>query len=122
MSTLAFICFMCIPWSIPMEQATMSWYGQPFQGRLTACGEIYEMNEISVAHKELPIGTEVTLYYEGRFVQAIVNDRGPYIQGREFDASKALFYALIGDLDIGVAEINYYVGGRTIRDTMRYNL
>lgn len=104
------------------ETALMSWYGDPFDGRLTACGEVYDMDEISVAHKTLPMGTYVTFFYEKRAVRAIVNDRGPYIEGREFDASRALFDSLVGSTDPGVINIMYIVGERHVRDTMKYNL
>ena len=110
--------------SADMDRAVMSWYGHEFHGRLTAAGEIYDMNEISVAHKYLPIGTEVIFYYKGRYEQALVTDRGPYVSGRTWDASRRLFKRLIrDDFDEGVVTIGYYLTGeRVIRDTMRYNL
>jgi len=104
------------------EEKVMSWYGDPFDGRLTACGEVYDMDEISCAHKTLPMGTYVTFIYEGKAVRAIINDRGPYIDGRDFDASRALFDSLTNDTDLGVINITCIVGERKIRETMRYNL
>jgi len=104
---------------------TVSWYGGYFHGRLTACGEVYDMNELSCAHKELPMGTIVQFYYPEteRGLTLIVNDRGPYIDGRDFDFSRAAFDSLFKDLDIGVAHnVSYVVVGREIRPTMRYNL
>lgn len=102
---------------------TCSWYGEPFHGRLTACGEAYDMNAISVAHKTLPIGTVTRFYYNGRSIKAIVNDRGPYISGRDFDLSKAAFEELFGDLDIGVVNnVHYEIIGYRTRDTMLWNM
>jgi len=79
------------------------------------------MESISCAHKTLPMGTIVEIYYEGRTIQAIVNDRGPYIDGRELDLSVAAFREL-APLDDGVITIDYRVVGREVRDTMLYNL
>lgn len=108
----------------PLKSGKMSWYGEPFHGRLTACGEVFDMNSISVAHKSLPIGTEVVFFYGDRSVVAVVNDRGPYYEDREWDASKALAKELFGeDFDKGVLEVAYVLTGRRVlRDTMRYNL
>lgn len=122
----AFCIIALLPWSIgiPMEEGLMSWYGEPFHGRLTACGEVYDMNEISVAHKTLPIGTEVVFCYNGHCETAIVNDRGPYYGNREWDASRRLAKRLFrDDLDQGVIKVHYYLtGNRIIRETMQYNL
>ncbi|HOZ53146.1 MAG TPA: septal ring lytic transglycosylase RlpA family protein [bacterium] len=87
--------------------ASASWYGAMFHGRKMANGQIFDMyNEHIVAHKTLPFGTkleiinpknDITLY-------AVVEDRGPYIQGRDFDLS----YAGAEKLDIidkGVEEL-----------------
>lgn len=65
---------------------TASWYKQ---GTLTANGERYNPRGLTVAHKTLPFGTVVQLTNpeNNRSVLARVNDRGPYIKGREFDVS-----------------------------------
>ena len=65
---------------------TASWYKQ---GRLTANGEKYNPRGLTVAHKTLPFGTIVQLTnpQNNHSVFARVNDRGPYIKGREFDIS-----------------------------------
>jgi rare lipoprotein A len=73
-------------------QGIASWYGVPFHGRTTASGETYDMNGFTIAHKTLPLGTFVKLRnpVNGIEAVAIVNDRGPYIKGRDFDLSWAL--------------------------------
>lgn len=73
-------------------QGVASWYGQPFHGRVTASGEIYDMNGFTIAHRTLPLGTFVKLRNPTNGVEAIavVNDRGPYVRGRDFDLSWAL--------------------------------
>lgn len=68
-----------------------SWYGPYFHGRLTANGEKYNQNELTVAHKTLPFNTflRVTNTQTGKAVIVRVNDRGPYIPPRSLDLSKA---------------------------------
>lgn len=71
--------------------AVASWYGPKFHGRPTASGEIFDMNGLSCAHKSLPFGTmlEVTNPRDGRSVEVVVNDRGPFVAGRDLDLSYA---------------------------------
>ncbi len=67
-----------------------SWYGQKFQGRLTASGEIFDLHKLTAAHKTLPLGSIVrlTVMSTGRSVVVRINDRGPWIKGRDFDLSE----------------------------------
>jgi rare lipoprotein A len=65
--------------------AEASWYGPGFYGNTTACGQTLYTNTLGVAHKELPCGTKVRLYYRGNTVTAPVIDRGPYAGDREWD-------------------------------------
>jgi rare lipoprotein A len=67
-----------------------SWYGGYFHGRLTANGEIYNQNELTVAHKSLPFNTylQVTNLKTSKSVIVRVNDRGPYIPPRSLDLSQ----------------------------------
>ncbi len=66
-----------------------SWYGKKFHGRLTASGETYNMYARTAAHKTLPFGTKlrITNPENGRSVVVKVNDRGPFIRGRDIDLS-----------------------------------
>ncbi len=66
-----------------------SWYGADFHGRLTANGEVYDMNSISAAHPTLPIPSyaRVTNLENGRSIVVRVNDRGPYAHNRIIDLS-----------------------------------
>ena len=68
-----------------------SYYGKKFHGRQTANGEIFDMNKLTCAHKTLPFNTklEVTNEDNGKSVVVRVNDRGPFIKGRDLDLSKA---------------------------------
>ena len=67
-----------------------SWYGQPFHGRKTASGQIYNMNALTAAHPTLPIGTQVrvTNLTNHKSVVLTVNDRGPFTKGRIIDVSR----------------------------------
>lgn len=67
-----------------------SYYGAEFHGRPTASGDIFDMNGLSCAHRTLPLGTKVriTNLENGRSIELIVNDRGPFVDGRIVDLSK----------------------------------
>jgi rare lipoprotein A len=71
------------------EIGPASWYGDPFHGQLTANGEIYDMFEMTAAHRTLPFGTavRVTNLRSGRSAVVRINDRGPFIGNRILDLS-----------------------------------
>ncbi len=71
------------------QKGLASWYGAKFHGRPTASGEIYDMNRISAAHKQLPLGTVVQVKNRdnGKKLRVPINDRGPFIKGRIIDLS-----------------------------------
>lgn len=85
-------------------QATASWYRH---GRVTANGERFDPNGLTVAHRSLPFNTMVRLTNPntGQTVLVRVNDRGPYIRGREFDLSMRSAQ-LLGFQDRGVVRLN----------------
>jgi rare lipoprotein A len=68
-----------------------SWYGPRFHGRETANGEIYDQMAYTAAHKALKFGTllKITNPRNDKSVVVRINDRGPYIKGRQLDLSKA---------------------------------
>src|SRR5205807_6249741 len=72
------------------ETGLASWYGEAFDGQATANGEIYNLNELSAAHKtlRLPSVVEVSNLRNGRSLRLRVNDRGPYVDGRIVDVSR----------------------------------
>ena len=78
------------------ERGIASWYGHPYHGRPTASGEIYNMYDITAAHKTLPFGTRVTVHdlENGHDVTVRINDRGPFIEGRIIDLSYAAAQAM----------------------------
>jgi len=74
------------------EVGLASYYGggDVFHGRPTATGERFDMNDVSAAHKTLPLPciAEVTNLENGRQIQLKVNDRGPFVEGRIIDVSR----------------------------------
>lgn len=92
-------------WKDEME-GIASWYGEEFNGRLTASGEVYDMYKMTAAHKTLPLGAVVKVTNEdnGMTCQVTVNDRGPYVRGRIIDLSKTAGRA-IGMRETGTARV-----------------
>jgi rare lipoprotein A len=88
------------------EWGTASWYGERFQGLQTASGEIFDLNQLTAAHRELPFGTQVTVVNlrTGASVAVVINDRGPCVAGRDIDLSKAAARAL-GIIEDGLAPV-----------------
>lgn len=70
-------------------ECVTGWYGEPFDGQLTANGEIYDMYAATAAHPTLPLGSIVRVVNKANHRSEIVriNDRGPYVEGRELDVS-----------------------------------
>lgn len=74
-----------------LQVGMASWYGSQFQGRTTAGGERFDMNQMTCAHPTLPMGTwlRVTNLKNRRTAYVRVNDRGPVLDGRIVDLSFA---------------------------------
>jgi rare lipoprotein A len=72
-------------------EGKISYYGKGFRGKLTACGEVFDDKEFTMAHRTLPCGTKVvvTNLRNRRTVAVRVNDRGPHVKGRVADVSTA---------------------------------
>ena len=79
------------PKIVQNEQGIASWYGHPYHGRPTASGEIYNMHNMTAAHRTLPFGTRVRVHDldNGHDVEVRINDRGPFVNGRIIDLSNA---------------------------------
>ena len=88
------------------ETGYASWYGGKFQGRQTASGEIFDTNKLTAAHKSLPFGTvvEVTNLDNGKNIEVRINDRGPFVEGRIIDLSRAAA-TKIGMMSTGIAPV-----------------
>lgn len=105
-------------WYTPVHDKTYdevglaSWYGDFFQGRVTANGEVYDMNRLSAAHPTLPMPSlvRVTNLKNNRSIIVRVNDRGPYKDGRIIDLSRRAA-ELLGFHNHGLAAVRVqYVG------------
>lgn len=70
-------------------ECTTSWYGDDFDGQPTANGETYDMYADTAAHPTLPLGSIVRVVNMRNHRSQVVriNDRGPYVEGRELDVS-----------------------------------
>ena len=78
-----------VPGSV--EYGIASWYGYPYHGRRAASGEIFDMEKLTAAHRTLPFGSwvEVQNLSNGSKVQVRITDRGPFVEGRIIDLSRA---------------------------------
>ncbi len=89
-----------------------SWYGPDFHGKKTSNGEIYNMHNLTAAHKTLPMNTmvKVTHVNNGKTVIVRINDRGPFVAGRVIDLSKAAATS-INMIGTGTAPVKLEVVG-----------
>ena len=78
------------------ETGLASWYGHPYHGRASASGEIYDMEQMTAAHRTLPFGTLVRVHDldNQKLVDVRINDRGPFVDGRIIDLSHAAARAI----------------------------
>ena len=92
------------------EVGTASWYGEDFNGKLTANGERYNMNTLTAAHRTLPLPSivKVTNLQNGRALILRVNDRGPYVKNRIIDLSKRAAQ-LLGYIGQGTTKVRVEV-------------
>lgn len=93
-----------------VETGIASWYGPQFHGKQTANGEIFDMNELTAAHKtlQMPSLVRVTNLDNGRSLIVRVNDRGPYSRGRIIDLSRRSA-ELLGFKNAGTAKVRVEV-------------
>lgn len=89
-----------------VETGTACWYGPGYHGKMTASGEIYNMNDMTAAHRTLPFDTKVRVTNLDNQASAVVriNDRGPFKGGRIIDVSKKAADRL-GFLQAGLARV-----------------
>jgi rare lipoprotein A len=96
--------------------------GVNFHGRLTANGEVYDMNAMTAAHNTLPLPTlaRVTHLENGRSIVVRINDRGPFVNDRVIDLSRR-GAQLLGFERSGTATVRVQVLGaesRRLRDAL----
>jgi len=103
------------------EKGIASWYGTKFHGRRTSSGEIYDMYEMTAAHKTLPLPSyaEVTNLKNGRKVIVKVNDRGPFHDNRLIDLSYSAATKLgIVAKGTGLVEVRVITPGKLQKTAM----
>jgi rare lipoprotein A len=95
------------------QSGIASWYGEQFDQKYTANGEIFDLNQLTAAHRTLPLPSivEVTNLDNGRLLRLRVNDRGPYADGRIIDVSRRAAQ-LLGFETAGTAHVRV----RILRD------
>ena len=88
------------------ERGIASWYGTPYHGQPSASGEIYDQEKLTAAHRTLPFGTSVRVRRLDRDESIVVriNDRGPFVQSRIIDLSRAAA-ARLGMMAGGLAPV-----------------
>jgi rare lipoprotein A len=79
-----------------IEEGNASWYGLPFHGRRASNGEIYDMNKLTAAHRTMAFNTlvRVTNLSNGKTVVVRITDRGPFVENRIIDLSRAAAQAI----------------------------
>jgi rare lipoprotein A len=92
------------------ETGIASWYGEPFHGRKTANGAVYDMHKLTAAHKTLPLPPDVrvTNLENGRSIIVTVNDRGPFAHSRIIDLSYRAAQ-LLGMVEQGTAKVRVQI-------------
>lgn len=93
-----------------VQTGLASWYGPDFHGKKTSSKEIYNMYDITAAHKSLPFGTHVmvTNLENGKSVMVRINDRGPFVKGRIIDLSYSAA-RILDMVDQGVVKVRIEV-------------
>ena len=88
---LVFAALISISTFAQTQSGKASFYADKFEGRLTASGEKYKHSKFTAAHKTLPFGTKVrvTNTANKKTIEVVINDRGPYVDGRIIDLSKS---------------------------------
>lgn len=107
--TLLFLC-LCISTLAQVQTGKASFYADKFEGKPTASGEKYKHSKLTGAHKTLPFGTKVkvTNLANNETVEVVINDRGPYVDGRVIDLSKSAAEKL-GYVNKGLADVKVEV-------------
>jgi len=110
--TTFIVFFICGIASISAQNQTgkASFYADKFEGHPTANGEKYKHSKLTAAHKTLPFGTKVrvTNLSNNKTVEVIINDRGPYVDGRIIDLSRSAAETL-DFIQQGLAEVSIEV-------------
>lgn len=105
------------------QKGIASFYSDKFEGKATASGEKYRAGRMTAAHRSLPFGTVVKVInlQNGKSVEVKINDRGPFVEGRIIDLSRAAAEEL-GIINQGLAEVRLEVIDAVAGKESSYNL
>lgn len=97
----------CTTTSTDVSSKTLnaSWY---MHGKKTANGERFNPQGMTAAHRTMPFGTKLKLHYQGRSVIVRINDRGPFVRGKQLDLSRGAAQHL-GCIRAGSCRVSYEV-------------
>jgi rare lipoprotein A len=92
--------------SAKVQVGKASWYGANFQGKRTASGAVFDQNQQTAAHRTFPLGSRVrvTRLDNNKSVEVEITDRGPFVDGRIIDLSRAAA-ASLGMLEEGTVTV-----------------
>jgi rare lipoprotein A len=99
------------------DRGVASWYGEQFHGRQAANGEAFDMDALTAAHRTMPLGSiiRVVNLANGKHLHVRITDRGPYVNGRILDLSRAAAVQL--DMERGgLAHVQITIVGHRGRD------
>jgi rare lipoprotein A len=104
------LCLVVSLASAQVQTGKASFYADKFEGSPTASGEKYRHSKMTAAHKTLPFGTTVRVTNLGnnKVVEVVVNDRGPYVDGRIIDLSRSAAKEL-DFINAGLADVRVEV-------------
>ena len=104
------VSLVALPNQAQAEPMVSSYYGYELAGSPTASGVPFDPTAYTAASKTLPLGTQLLVSYGGNSVVVTVNDRGPYVAGRDLDLSQGAAEA-IGLTAVGYGVVDVQVIG-----------
>jgi peptidoglycan lytic transglycosylase len=104
------------------DRGVASWYGEQFHGRQAANGEIFDMDALTAAHRTMPLGSIVRVVNltNGKHLHVRITDRGPYVNGRILDLSRAAAVQLGMDQE-GTAHVQIEIVGQRRPELLHYS-
>jgi rare lipoprotein A len=104
------------------DRGVASWYGEQFHGRQAANGELFDMDALTAAHRTMPLGSIVRVVNlaNGKFLHVRITDRGPYVNGRILDLSRAAAVQL-GMEQEGTTHVHIEVVGQRPPQLLQYS-
>jgi rare lipoprotein A len=104
------------------DRGVASWYGEQFHGRQAANGELFDMDGLTAAHRTMPLGSVVRVVNlaNGKHLHVRITDRGPYVNGRILDLSRAAAVQL-GMERGGLAHVQVTIVGQRRPELLQYS-